>query len=162
MQLLLQLQVYVDECKHMAPLRWEQLYSGQCEMLRPDGKCVIRLLMGGGGVNRSESQEETGRTHRRCCAPRWRCIQKKQEEGFQAASCSFTLGFYSHCRHQVHVLYYLWSRTGTAHCLSPTSYQEFEPGKSIYGEKRRVILEEVDSSGSSFRAAGEELERSET
>lgn len=44
---------------------------------------------------------------------------------------------YSHFRHRAHVLYYLWSRSGTAHCSSPASYQEFAPGKLIRGERRR-------------------------
>lgn len=64
---------------------------------------------------------------------------------------------YSHCHHREHVLYYLWNRTGTAHCLSPTSYQEFVPGKSICGEKKTVILEEATAAALRMRTiAGEE------
>lgn len=44
--------------------------------------------------------------------------------------------YYSHFHLQVHVLYYLWSHSETAHCSSPASYQEFVPGKLIREERR--------------------------
>lgn len=44
--------------------------------------------------------------------------------------------FYSHFHLRVHVLYYLWSHSETAHCSSPASYQEFVPGKLIREERR--------------------------
>lgn len=47
---------------------------------------------------------------------------------------------YSHCHHRVHVLYYLWSHTGTAHCSSPTSYREFAPGKLIHGGEKNTVM----------------------
>lgn len=56
-----------------------------------------------------------------------------------AGDASGPAPFYSHCHHQVRVLYYLWSHTATAHWLSPTSCQKFEPAKSICG-KEHVIL----------------------
>lgn len=53
-----------------------------------------------------------------------RVHQWKHKNQFVAAAAHL----YSHCHHRVHVLYYLWSHSGTVHCLSPTSYQEFAPG----------------------------------
>lgn len=54
------------------------------------------------------------------------------------------LFIYSHFHHLVHVLYYLWSHTEIAHCLSPTSSQQFVPEKFICGGKKEtVILEEA-------------------
>lgn len=81
-----------------------------------------------------------------------RCHTHTQEDSCTRTSCSFvkmhsvklaaaqshraTSRIYSLFHHRVHVLYYLWSHSGTAQCLSPTSYQEFVPGKLIRGERR--------------------------
>lgn len=54
-----------------------------------------------------------------------------------SSSSSSSSRVYSHFHLRVHVWYYLWSRSGTAHCSSPASYQEFVPGKSICEERRR-------------------------
>lgn len=80
---------------------------------------------------------------------------------------------YSHCHHRVHVLYYLWSHTGTAHCSSPTSYREFAPGKLIHGgektqlwrRKQRAANEDdywrgrLDVGGTSLRLGGARADR---
>lgn len=54
------------------------------------------------------------------------------------------LFIYSRFHHRVHVSYYLWSHSETAHWISPTSYQQFVPGRFVCGGKKEtVILEEA-------------------
>lgn len=86
-----------------------------------------------------QSHTHTQRRFRAGKQPWWGCIQLRptgEDLGHPLA-----LHVYSHFHHRAHVLYYLWSRSGTVHCSSPASYQEFAPGKLICGERIRGYLQ---------------------
>lgn len=59
-----------------------------------------------------------------------------REDAFRRSRSPSRSPYYSHFHLRVHVLYYLWSHSETAHCSSPASYQEFVPGKLIREERR--------------------------
>lgn len=115
-------------------------------MLMVVSELLIKLL--GGGVSGSEQWEVRGKRSQTAGGFMHsdfllRCEDafSRSKEGFwqQLATCRSPRPWfiYSHFHHRVHVLYYLWSHTGTAQCLSPTSYQQFVPVRFICGGKKR-------------------------